>query len=91
MKHLVICDDGAVSGLHSRRPAARQGEESGYCPLNHLCIQTGATRGAGLSSDLFESRSHRSLKPFFPGVGDVAFSAILKQSRHGVVAVGTVR
>lgn len=87
MKHLVICDYGAFLGLHSHRLAVRQDDETRYYPLNRLCTVTVAKRGVSVSSDLVEAFSQRGIKLFFLDFRDVAHSAILGQSQHGVVAV----
>ena len=87
MKHLVICDYGTFLGLDSHRLAVRQDDETRYYPLNRLCTVAIAKRGISVSSDLIGAFSSRGIKLFFLDFRDVAHSAILGQSQHGVVAV----
>ena len=87
MKHLIISNYGSFLGVDNHRLKVRHNQESRYYPLNRLSTVSIAKRGVSVSSDLIESFSSRGIKLFFLDFRGVAHSALLGESRHGVVAV----
>ena len=87
MKHIVISDYGSFLGLDSYRLVVKQNDEFKYYPLNRLCTVSVAKRGVSISSDLIEELSCRGIKLFFLDFRNIAHSALLGQSQHGVVSV----
>ena len=87
MKHLTICKYGSFLGVEAGRLSVSQGNTKHYYPLNRLSTVSIAKRGISISSDLIEALSQRGVKLFFLDFRGVAYSAIIGESQHGVVAV----